>query len=201
MSVAIAANAAAVIDNDNSNEFQVSLTIYAGSAKETTDATWESASGLDVSVSGVDNLADATNNYVGITNVQLEVGSVATDFEHEDYGTTFAKCLRYFERIQGDGVSIQRWSAGGVRNTTQADAWARYSHKRAVPTVTHSSATSVTFIAKASGYQATSIATDQITQTSTRTVVTVSGGGLTAGDGAVFYFTLVGDYIDVSAEL
>ena len=32
-----------------------------------------------------------------ITGVQLEVGSTATDFEHEDYGTTLAKCQRYYE--------------------------------------------------------------------------------------------------------
>ena len=118
-SVAIAANAAAVIDNDNSNEFQVSLTIYAGSAKETTDATWESASGLDVSVSGVDNLADATNNYVGITNVQLEVGSVATDFEHEDYDTTYQKCRRYLRAYLQNANNRKNFVQGHVYNTTR----------------------------------------------------------------------------------
>ncbi len=36
-----------------------------------------------------------------ITGVQLEVGS-ATPFEHEDIGTTLAKCQRYFHRFQSD---------------------------------------------------------------------------------------------------
>jgi hypothetical protein len=32
-----------------------------------------------------------------ITGVQLEAGSIASDFEHEDIGTTLAKCQRYYE--------------------------------------------------------------------------------------------------------
>ena len=32
-----------------------------------------------------------------ITGVQLEVGKTATPFEHEDFGTTLAKCQRYYE--------------------------------------------------------------------------------------------------------
>ena len=35
----------------------------------------------------------------GITNVQLEVGSVATDFEYEPEAVTWWKCLRYYRRI------------------------------------------------------------------------------------------------------
>jgi len=32
-----------------------------------------------------------------ITGVQLELGSQATDFEREDYGTTLSRCQRYYE--------------------------------------------------------------------------------------------------------
>jgi hypothetical protein len=42
--------------------------------------------------SGTPNLLDSTANNIYLGDVQLEVGSVATDFEHEDYGTTLAKC-------------------------------------------------------------------------------------------------------------
>ena len=44
------------------------------------------------------NLAGQTGNFY-LTGVQLEVGQAATPFEHEDYGTTLAKCQRYFELL------------------------------------------------------------------------------------------------------
>jgi hypothetical protein len=36
------------------------------------------------------------SDYFEITGIQLEEGAVATPFEFEDYGTTLAKCQRYF---------------------------------------------------------------------------------------------------------
>ena len=39
------------------------------------------------------NTNDATYE---VTGIQLEVGSVATEFEQENYGTTLAKCQRYY---------------------------------------------------------------------------------------------------------
>jgi hypothetical protein len=42
------------------------------------------------------NFFDNTANELYITGVQLEVGDTATPFEHEDFGTTLAKCQRYY---------------------------------------------------------------------------------------------------------
>jgi len=38
-----------------------------------------------------------TSNDLYITQVQLELGSVATDFEHRSYGEELALCQRYYE--------------------------------------------------------------------------------------------------------
>ena len=38
-----------------------------------------------------------TSNDFYLTGVQLEVGSVATDYAHEDYITTITKCWRYLQ--------------------------------------------------------------------------------------------------------
>ena len=51
------------------------------------------------------------SDYFEITGIQLEEGSVATPFEHEDYGTTLAKCQRYFYR------STCNYLLGAVRDT------------------------------------------------------------------------------------
>jgi hypothetical protein len=61
---------------------------------ESTANQWNSG-GTWRSTSAQQNLVDNTANDIYIAGVQLEVGSVATDFEHEDYGTTLAKCQRY----------------------------------------------------------------------------------------------------------
>ncbi len=41
----------------------------------------------------------STGDYIEFTNVQIELGSVATDFEHRSYGEELALCQRYYEVI------------------------------------------------------------------------------------------------------
>ena len=41
---------------------------------------------------------DSTSNNFYLTGVQLELGEQATPFEHEDVGTTLAKCQRYYQQ-------------------------------------------------------------------------------------------------------
>jgi hypothetical protein len=43
------------------------------------------------------NFLDSTSNELGITGVQVELGSKTTPFEHEHYSQTLAKCQRYFQ--------------------------------------------------------------------------------------------------------
>ena len=45
------------------------------------------------------------NDYIEITGVQLEAGAVATPFEFEDYGTTLAKCQRYYQKSYSVNVA------------------------------------------------------------------------------------------------
>ena len=47
--------------------------------------------------SDVGNTASNSGVWYEIAEVQLEVGAVATPFEFEDYGTTLAKCQRYYQ--------------------------------------------------------------------------------------------------------
>jgi len=61
------------------------------------------------------NLAGQTGNFF-LTGVQLEVGEVATPFEHEDFGTTLAKCQRYYYRIGGAGT-YHRYAVGSCQGT------------------------------------------------------------------------------------
>ena len=53
-------------------------------------------------VTGQSNFMDNTNNEFYLTGVQLEVGSVATPFEHKNFREQLSDCQRYFFNIKGN---------------------------------------------------------------------------------------------------
>ena len=57
--------------------------------------TW-SAVPLFSAVTGQSNFMDNTSNYFYLTGVQLEIGSVATPFEHRSFIDEYLRCCRYY---------------------------------------------------------------------------------------------------------
>jgi hypothetical protein len=53
-----------------------------------------------------------------VTGVQLEAGSVATPFEFEEYGTTLAKCQRYYQRWQANATDKDIGISQGIASST-----------------------------------------------------------------------------------
>jgi hypothetical protein len=77
--------------------------------------------------------------------VQLEAGAVATPFEFEDYGTTLAKCQRYYEKTYDTTVNPGTATNAGFTGTGGPDSvasiyrwnvWRYKVDKRAAPSVT-----------------------------------------------------------------
>jgi hypothetical protein len=62
-----------------------------------TTSTGSWVAGNKTSTSNQVNNLDSTSNYFRITGVQLELGSVATDFEFRSYGEELALCERYYQ--------------------------------------------------------------------------------------------------------
>ena len=63
---------------------------------------------------GIDGDASATVNidngeYFEITQVQVEFGKNATDFEHRSYGEELALCQRYYQQHTGTGANVGPW--------------------------------------------------------------------------------------------
>ena len=95
------------IPNDNGEGLRIIWWLLAGSDFTGTDNTnWIDFVGTGygdaVEQNGVGTTAGATWQ---ITGVQLEVGTVATPFEHRSYGEELALCQRYYEILRDDGGS------------------------------------------------------------------------------------------------
>jgi len=95
------------------------------------DGTWAAlVNGNRVSNSNV-NLADSTSNEFLLTGVQLEVGSVVTDFEHRSFAEELALCQRYYAKGRN------RLTFNGVSGRYNFTTIGRH-NMRAAPTVTGS---------------------------------------------------------------
>ena len=181
----------------------VSLT--ASWAKYTVTVSIPSISGKTLGTDGNDSLQlfiwlDAGSDYNARTNslgnqsgtfdiaqVQLEKGSVATDFERRSYGEELALCQRYYQRINGDYV-YTRYSVGHIQSTTALDGVYFFSQEmRGIPTLVTSSTASEFAIYK-SGTVSICNALPTLAAVGTTTTIgniTASSTGLTAGQGAV----------------
>lgn len=77
----------------NGTGLSVFWTMAAGTAYQTTAGAWKTGDFL--ATSSQVNCLDTIGNIFAITGVQLEVGEVATPFEHRPIGVEFDMCRRY----------------------------------------------------------------------------------------------------------
>jgi hypothetical protein len=133
-------------------------------------------------------------DYLEVTGIQLEIGSVATPFTRTG-GTLqgeLAACQRYFE-VMGAG------SSGRIVNTTTVEHYIRFTEKRVAPSFALTT-TAPQVYDPATGTKTASGSTVALTLGSKVNGTTVQTSGyssLTAGNWAIFN----DNYLQVSAEL
>jgi len=81
------------IDNDTGEGMRITFPLTAGTNFHGTAGSWQG--GEEYATSNQQNLMDNTANNFLLSAVQLEVGTLVSDFEHEDFGVTYLKCKRH----------------------------------------------------------------------------------------------------------
>jgi len=111
--ISIPADTTGAIADDNGAGFHIHWGLSLGSNRTSGSlaSTWAAYSTANEHVGNV-NFADNTSNVWAITGVQLEVGSVATDFEHECYQKQLYRCYRYY--VQKDFEVLMGSKSGAV---------------------------------------------------------------------------------------
>jgi len=189
-----------VLDNDNAASIQ--LQWYLDSGSNFTSGSINSSWGSDTAANrNVNNfgLASSTDNYWQITGVQLEVGSVATPFEHRSYGDELARCQRYYGKIRlrnqewiyNEGnAADNKWHWANIPFTMRTNPSVDVSDLTTGGSVSGLSGTISTFAPQSPG--------DTPGRISTRVTMSTA-----TGTGRNVYHTdaLNSDYIAVSAEL
>ena len=98
--ISIPGDTAGVINNDNGSGLELEFYFNAGSTytSGSHQTTWSTYNASNRCPSNL-GVGGATSDYFAITGVQLEVGTVATPFEHRSYGDELARCQRYYHRV------------------------------------------------------------------------------------------------------
>jgi len=108
--------AGGAIDNDSGEGLKLKFTLLS-SGRTGTNNTWNSSTPADATSNQV-NLADSTSNEWYVTGVQLEAGSVATDFEVVPYDVNLRRCQRYCYAVNGIASDETGLVAFGLATST-----------------------------------------------------------------------------------
>jgi hypothetical protein len=172
------------IANDNGDGLVLHFFLGAGSnfTSGTSQSAWTAYSAGDFGAGQTVNLADATSNYFEITGVQLEVGSVATPFEHRSYGEELALCQRYYLKTQLDAYTNHGISVCGSTTDARA-AYLFNTRMRSSPSFSYSGS----FALRGAGSTISVSSISLNTSDPSSAALEMAASGLTAGQAIRFY--------------
>lgn len=172
-----------------------------GSNYHATANAWQS--GAYLATSSQVNVMQSTSDAFGVTGVQLEIGSAATQFEYRPYRHELALCQRYFVVFgaSNDGQDI----IGSGVSEGSSTAMALVNHPvemRALPSLSYSSANHFAFrVASGSNNTATNITLSSISGTRDSWLSLTLATNPAAGYGGIVRSQTSGGRLYLSAEL
>ena len=100
--ITIVGNTSNAINNDTGVGLRIIWMLTVGSGDHVAaSSTWVSGGDLAATSNQV-NLWDNSSNEWYLTGCQLEVGTIATEFEHIEFGNELRSCQRYFFNVKGN---------------------------------------------------------------------------------------------------
>ena len=127
-----------------------------------------------------------------LTGVQLEVGSVATDFEFRSFGDELAKCQRYYERFEYSGSTTDIGSGFAGSTTSMHINVPLKVTKRATPTLETSALTNFRSLTTGTNRNLDSGSVSITASSKESANILLSGLSGTIGDGGGGALRLVG---------
>ena len=138
-----------VIEDDTGKGLEITWWLRIGSTYTGGDAMsgWEAFANGDYAVGhAVDFLDDAANEFY-LTGVQLEIGEVATPFQHESFNDNLHKCYRYYQKSYNYesalGTATNNGELGNDGNGSSGNSTGQmiaydtfYTEMRTTPTIT-----------------------------------------------------------------
>ena len=180
--IQIPATATAMSTTANGPCIAVRFALATGSSYHGTNNTWNAAN--REATSNQVNFMSSTDNYWQISQVQLEAGTAATEFDAIPYADELARCQRYLVACGGEGV-YERLGYGYCSETIAMRVGIPLPVKmRAIPTRTITSAANFAVYAGVNLIAATAIDMT-LSNSSIASMQIAVAAGLTVGQGSL----------------
>ena len=130
-----------VLDDDNAESISVNIWLHGGSdftSGTYASNTWATTTNANrYAVTNRTSIFDSTDRTFFITGVQMEVGSVATPFEHRSFGEELELCRRYLQYFDAHS-NYDRFAIGTATTTDDCNFLFKFNpYMRDVPTLVH----------------------------------------------------------------